>query len=228
MMQHFTLGLFGFLLAVASCVAGDVVAPAPAAEVVFQNLCVQCHGARGEGKVEVKSPSIASLPAWYVQRQLENFQQDKRGAHPQDVEGQMMRAMAKTLTPEQTRGIARLVEKLPRISPAHTIVADTAQGQELFAERCMECHRFNGEGEIVFGSAPLVGLQDWYLASQLRKFKDGRRGAEKDDANGQKMVHVTASFIEGEEMIQSVAAYIMKLQQKPAPGSSGDVVFGRE
>ena len=92
----------------------------------------------------------------------------------------------------------------------------------------MECHRFNGEGEIVFGSAPLVGLQDWYLASQLRKFKDGRRGAEKNDANGQKMVHVTASFIEGEEMIQSVSAYIMKLQQKPAPNASGDVVFGRE
>ena len=158
----------------------------------------------------------------------ENFQQDKRGAHPQDVEGQMMRAMAKTLNAEQTLGIARLVEKMPRVGPAPTIVADTTQGQELFTERCMECHRFNGEGEIVFGSAPLVGLQDWYLALQLRKFKDGRRGAEKNDANGQKMVHVTASFIEGEEMIQSVSAYIIKLQRKPTPSASGDVVFGKD
>jgi cytochrome c553 len=191
------------------------------APVIFQNLCAQCHGTKGEGKAEVKSPSIASLPAWYVQRQLENFRADRRGAHPQDVEGQMMRAIAKTLTAEQAADLAALVEKLPRVRPEGTFRVEVTRGQELFAERCMECHRFNGEGELVFGAAPLTGLQDWYLAAQLRKFKNGQRGAAKDDANGQKMVHVTASFIEDETMAQSVAAWLVQLQkpkekEKPA------------
>lgn len=187
--------------------------PASTAPVIFQNLCAQCHGAKGEGKADVKSPSIASLPAWYVHRQLENFRSDRRGAHPQDVEGQMMRAIAKTLTAEQARELAALVEALPRIRPEPTLHVATARGQELFTERCMECHRFNGEGELVFGAAPLTGLQDWYLAAQLRKFKNGQRGVDKDDANGQKMVHVTASFIEDEDMLLSVASWLIQLQK---------------
>lgn len=205
------------LAAVLQVAMGHAADPSASnAQVIFQNLCSQCHGAKGEGKAEVKSPSIASLPAWYVQRQLENFQADRRGAHPQDMEGQMMRAMAKTLTDEQTREIAALVEKLPRIRPEPTLHVEVTRGQELFTERCMECHRFNGEGELVFGAAPLTGLQDWYLAAQLRKFKNGQRGAAKDDANGQKMVHAAASFIEDEAMVQSIAAWLILLQ-KPKP-----------
>ena len=50
------------------------------AQIIFQNLCATCHGTKGEGKAEVKSPSIASLPAWYVERQLENFQ--RTGVEP--------------------------------------------------------------------------------------------------------------------------------------------------
>ncbi|MFZ4764078.1 MAG: cytochrome c4 [Roseimicrobium sp.] len=218
MMQQFTCWAALALMTAHGALATD-------AEVLYQNLCAQCHGVSGEGKAEVKAPSIASLPSWYVLRQIENFQHDRRGAHPQDTEGQMMRAIAKVLTPELSRAVAVLVEKLPRAHPPPTIVAETAQGQELFAERCMECHRFNGEGEIVFGAAPLVGLQDWYIAAQLRKFKTGVRGAEKTDTNGQKMVHVTASFIDSQEMIDSVSAYILKLGKQMAARSS---VFGAD
>src|SRR5215213_2407398 len=138
---------FACFAAVFLTTCGRLVAegiPAATAGIVFQNLCAACHGAKGEGKTEVKSPSIASLPAWYVQRQLENFQQDRRGAHPQDVEGQMMRAMAKTLNADQARSIAALVETLPRVHPPATIIADIERGKEVYSDRCMECHRFNG------------------------------------------------------------------------------------
>jgi cytochrome c553 len=222
-MHHFLPGLTVILLTAGALSAGET--PAATAQIIFQNLCATCHGARGEGKPEVKSPSIASLPAWYVQRQLENFQQDRRGAHPQDVEGQMMRAMAKTLNADQTRSIAVMVERLPRVHPPATIIADIERGKEVYSDRCMECHRFNGEGELVFGAAPLVGLQDWYLAAQLRKFKTGLRGAAKDDENGQKMVHVTVCFIEDEAMVQSLAAWLIQLQ-KPKKNAEGPV-FGR-
>jgi cytochrome c553 len=209
--------------------AGDADAAKTAAQVIFQNLCATCHGTNGEGKAEVKAPSIASLPAWYVERQLENFQADRRGAHPEDAEGQLMRAMAKVLSKEQTSSIALLVEKLPRVKPSPTLKIDVARGKEVYAERCMECHRFNGEGEIVFGAAPLVGLQDWYLAAQLRKFKTGVRGAAQDDENGQKMVKAARNFVEDEEMVQSLAAWLVQLQDvKKLTPSAAEALFGRD
>jgi cytochrome c553 len=200
--------------------------PATTAQIVFQNLCAACHGAKGEGKAEVKAPSIASLPAWYVEQQLESFRSDRRGANPQDLEGQMMRAMAKALPGEQTAAVAEVVEKLPRVKPTPTIEAEIARGKEVYEDRCMECHRFNGEGELVFGAAPLVGLQDWYLAAQLRKFKAGVRGAAEGDENGQKMVHATRSFIEDEEMVKSIVAWLMQLQRKTV--RVGESTFGRD
>lgn len=227
-MRHWLPGLTAIFLMAPMLSAGE--APAATAQIIFQNLCATCHGTKGEGKPEVKSPSIASLPAWYVERQLENFQTDRRGAHPDDAEGQLMRAMAKVLSKEQTSSIAAVVEKLPRVKPSPTLKTDVARGKEVFADRCMECHRFNGEGELVFGAAPLVGLQDWYLAAQLRKFKKGVRGAAKDDANGEKMVKATANFVEDEEMVQSLAAWLVQLQEvkKPTPAAEADFVFGKD
>jgi cytochrome c oxidase subunit 2 len=94
----------------------------------------------------------------------------------------------------------------------------------------MECHRFNGEGEIVFGAAPLVGLQDWYLAAQLRKFKAGIRGAAKNDENGQKMVKAARNFIEDEDMVLSLSAWLMKLQEpkKATSAAEADILFGKD
>ena len=229
LVQHCRPSLAAVFLAAAGVVCGSDQA-ASEGEVIFQNLCASCHGTKGEGKVEMKAPSIASLPAWYVQRQLASFQEDRRGAHPQDVEGQMMRAMAKVLAPKQTAAVATVVEKLPRVFPQQTIKTDIARGKELYVERCMECHRYNGEGELVFGAAPLVGLQDWYLAAQLRKFKAGVRGAAKNDESGQKMVKVTGNFVADEEMVRSVAAWLIKLQEpkKPSEAQEAESLFGKD
>ena len=201
------------LLTIAS--SARAVDPAVAG-VIFQNACAQCHGPKGEGNAQIKAPSIASLPAWYVRAQLENFRADRRGVHPQDAEGQLMRAISKVLNDEQVNAVAEFISKLPRVMPQPIIKADVAAGRQLYEERCMECHRFNGEGELVFGAAPLVGLPDWYLAAQLRKYRDRSRGAQKEDANGQKMAWA-AQFIESEELLQSVVAYLMTLQHVKPP-----------
>jgi cytochrome c553 len=228
LIRHSLLGLTAVILTAGSLAADE---PLPAqGQVIFQNLCASCHGAKGEGKVELKAPSIASLPAWYVQRQLESFQQDRRGAHPQDPEGQLMRAMAKVLSAGQTTAIAKVVEKLPRVAPEPTIKVDVERGKYLYSERCMECHRYNGEGELVFGAAPLVGLQDWYLAAQLRKFKAGVRGAANNDESGQKMVKATGNFVEDEDMVQSLAAWLIKLQEpkKLSEAQEAESLFGKD
>jgi cbb3-type cytochrome c oxidase subunit III len=208
--------------------AEDKPAPqtAEGGRILFQNVCAQCHGPKGEGNAQIKSPSIASLPDWYVKAQIENFRADRRGFHPQDIEGQLMRAITKVLQPEQVAAVAEFVSKMPRITPQPTIKdADLAMGKDLFEERCMECHRFNGEGELAFGAAQLMGLQDWYLAAELKKFKSGMRGAIKDDANGQKMVF-SSGFVENEKMLQSVVAYILTLN-KDAGQEKPEIVFGR-
>lgn len=185
----------------------------PPGQTIFQNLCVQCHAAKGEGNVLLKAPAIAGMPDWYVLDQMTNFQTDKRGAHPLDAEGQLMRAMAKTLNVDQTRAVADYVSKLTRNPVPTTLVADITEGKRLYAERCMECHRYNGEGDMAYPSPPVVGLQDWYLLSRLKKYQAGIQGAEKDDANGQKMVF-SAGFIEDEATLQSLVAYLMQLPEE--------------
>lgn len=187
---------------------------------LFNNVCAQCHGTKGEGKEEVKSPSIANLPIWYVTTQLSNFHDGKRGSDTAiDPQGAMMAAIAKALKPEQIKAVAAHVEKLPLVVPAKLEIegADVTLGQELFYERCMECHRYNASGEMAFGSPPLVGRQGWYLMAQLMKFKNLHRGAAKGDEKGAKMVQMASLFIADEQTIKNVVGYILTLNPKPEP-----------
>jgi cytochrome c553 len=186
---------------------------------LFNNVCAQCHGTKGEGKEDVKSPSIANLPIWYVTTQLSNFHDGKRGSDTAiDPQGAMMAAIAKALKPEQIKAVAAHVEKLPLVVPAKLEIegADVTLGQELFYERCMECHRYNASGEMAFGSPPLVGRQGWYLVAQLTKFKNLHRGAAKGDEKGAKMVQMASLFIADEQTIKNVVGYILTLNPTPA------------
>ena len=183
-------------------------------KIIFDNVCFTCHGSKGEGNIQFKAPAIAGEPTWYVMRQLGNFQHDRRGFEGKDVEGQLMRAMAKSLDAKKMEAVATYVSSLKRVQPTQTIVADIERGRELFSERCMECHRYNAEGEFTFGSPPLMGLQDWYIRSQILKFRTGQRGVEKTDPYGTKM-SFSSGFIEDEEALDSLVAYLMSMQKKP-------------
>jgi len=57
--------------------------------------CVSCHGAAGQGIWSTNAPRLSNMSDWYLKRQLQNFQQDIRGAHRQDFYGSQMRSMAK-------------------------------------------------------------------------------------------------------------------------------------
>lgn len=200
--------------------------PAPAPSVtfspdlmgaqLFEQTCAVCHGLKGEGKEELRTPSIAHQPAYYVLNQLASFRQDRRGTHSADPQGILMAAIAKALRPEQIQSVAAHIEAMPLVVPLQLTVegADIKEGKWLFEMRCMECHRFNGSGELAFGSPPLYGLQGWYLSTQLTHFKSGRRGAAKGDVNGAKMVF-TSSFIENDQMLKDLVGYILSLNPKP-------------
>ena len=40
--------------------------PPPGSPITFSTVCAACHGLRGEGNRDLRTPSIAGLPAWYV------------------------------------------------------------------------------------------------------------------------------------------------------------------
>ena len=194
------------------------IAAADEGAVLFQNVCAQCHGPKGEGKEDVRAPSIANLPNWYLITQVTNFHDGKRGSDMKvDPQGALMASIAKALKPEQVEAVALHVEKLPLVIPAKRVIegADVAAGQLLFYERCMECHRYNASGEMAFGSPPLVGRQDWYLLAQLMKFKNLHRGTAKGDEKGAKMVQMATLFIEDEAAMKNVVSYILTLNPTP-------------
>ena len=190
-------------------------APKELGQILYRNVCLSCHGAKGEGNILFKAPPIAAEPAWYIMNQMGNFRQNRRGFDPKDKEGQMMRAAAMTLDEGQLQAVAQFVEHLRRGKPEGNPDAPIEPGRQVFSERCMPCHRYNAEGEVVFGSPPLLGLPGWYVQAQIQKFQKQQRGVSPSDANGQKMAQASA-FVEDQEMLDSLIAYLYSLQT-PAP-----------
>ncbi len=178
----------------------------------FATVCSVCHGAQGEGNLTLRSPSIAGLPAWYVHMQLDKFRTDQRGTHQNDVQGQQMHVIALSLTPAMKDAAASSVEQLPRFPTTNSLGGNSAKGEDLFKSSCIDCHRYNASGELAFRSAPLTGLQDWYLVAQLIKFREGIRGKIPGDEDGAKMHLQTGAMTD--EQFRDVVAYIADLAQR--------------
>lgn len=81
---------------VAQTVSGDV----DRGEDIYR-VCGSCHGWDGQGIQAVKAPRAAGMQDWYLARQLHNFKQGIRGAHPGDMYGDQMMQMAAILQDEQ-------------------------------------------------------------------------------------------------------------------------------
>ncbi len=191
---------------------------------LYKTVCTACHGPRGEGNDLIKSPSIAGLPAWYARSQIASFREGRRGHDVKDTQGMLMAAIARMLKPEQIAAVSAHIESMPLVilAPSKADAKNDLQnGMFIWQDRCMECHRYNGTGELAFGSPPLIGLQDWYLISQIENFKNGRRGTAQGDVNGAKMVF-SSSFIEDAQSLRDVVAYIMTLNPPAPPSGSSD------
>lgn len=219
--KRFTkVGLAALALAVAV-----FAAPATAedrGEQLFA-LCSQCHMANGQGDQSIESPSIAGLPAWYVEAQLVKFQTGVRGGHPDDLAGLRMRPMSRWLeereagqkndekTAANNQAVAAFVASLPPIHDADTVGGDAEKGAASYAV-CASCHGAAGEGSEPQFAPPLVGQSDWYLLSGLQKFKSGIRGTAPGDATGA-MMRPMAMILADDQAMRDVVAYIMSLQK---------------
>ena len=175
-------------------------------------VCQACHGADGMGNKALNSPKIAGQEIWYLERQLKNFKAGIRGADPKDKYGMQMRPMSMTLPDEQSiTDMATYVSRMPvERSVEQTINANLEEGKAAYVA-CQACHGAAGKGNKKLNSPRLAGLQDWYVARQLKNFKLGIRGTKKGDIFGMQM-RPMAMTISDDEAINNVAAYIATLK----------------
>lgn len=92
---------------------------------------------------------------------------------------------------------------------------DPVKGKALYAT-CVACHGQDGEGLQATNSPRLAGLHDWYLLSQMQKFRSGLRGANPEDTFGAQMVPI-AKALPNEQALLDVVAYIGTLKASSPP-----------
>ena len=103
-----------------------------------------------------------------------------------------------------------------RLAPAQ----DSARGAVLF-QNCVACHGESAEGNATFGAPALAAMSQWYLESQLLKFRNGLRGAHPDDREGLRMRPMSRTLATDEE-VRAVAAFLAGLPPaRPAPTLTG-------
>ena len=205
------LGLFTSLASFAAGAEGVVQSPAPRpdlakAKQIVDQLCAACHGADGNS-VSPANPSIAGQHAEYITLQLMHFQSGIRA-------NAVMQAMVAKLTPEDMQALGAFFAQQktkPSTAKDRELVA---AGQKIFRggnassglPACAACHSPDGAG--IPKRYPRVGGQyaDYTLA-QLKAFKAGERGADKEgkDINGKVMAEIASRMSERE--MQAVAEF---------------------
>jgi cytochrome c553 len=178
---------------------------------IFQT-CVPCHNADGSGNPAIGAPNIAGMKQWYVQSQLQKFRVGARGMQFNDIEGMRMRPMALSVsTDADIEAVARYVESLPPVAHSPVLTGDVHAGDNQFHLVCAACHGENGQGNQDVKAPRLAGIDDWYLATQLRKFKSGVRGSYPKDIEG-RLMRPMARGLADEDAIRNVVAYIDSLK----------------
>jgi len=70
-------------------------------ERTYQSICGSCHGPGAKGNEKMNAPRLNGLDDWYLTRQISQFRNSKRGAHPADKFGAQMVPMVSLLADEQ-------------------------------------------------------------------------------------------------------------------------------
>ncbi len=187
-------------------VPGDAVAGA-----ALYTLCASCHGPQGEGNALLNAPKLTGLGDHYLTRQLKYFKAGIRGAHPDDTYGRQMAPMAATLIDEQAiNDVAAYINTLPDQPATPTITPESsAFGKRLYTS-CGACHGADGQGIQAMNAPRLAGMNDWYLATQLKNFKQGVRGAHPQDMYGPQM-GLMAAILQNDAAINDLVAHINTL-----------------
>ena len=181
----------------------------PALGAASYAVCSACHGAQAEGLALSNAPKLSGQDPIYLKRQLQNYKAGLRGTHEDDVNGRIMAPMAATLvTDAMIDNVIAYIGTLDDIPAPATLDGDVAHGAKLYA-LCANCHGKDGQG-IKMNAPRQAGINDWYLLSQLKNFKQGLRGRHPQDLGGKQM-RAMALTLQDEQAMLDVIAYINSL-----------------
>lgn len=184
-------------------------------KAVYTGRCASCHGQQAEGMKAMGAPAIAGQEAWYLTRQLRHFQSGVRGADTDHVPGTQMAAIAKTLTSTaEVQAVTQYLSSLRSTAHPAPAAGDVAIGKARFNTVCTACHGNKAEGNKALNAPKLVGLDPWYLMTQMEQFTLGSRGTHPQDTFGLQMRPMAAT-IDGPEAMADMSAYILSLQPLP-------------
>lgn len=186
--------------------SAEDVAVIPPDELVY---CTVCHGIQMRGNQNILAPRLSEMADWYVELQLNAFKNGWRGTHEADLPGMEMRPMAAALSASQITAAAQFVNATRSPLPEKTIDGDIAAGKRNYVS-CAVCHGENGEGNPALHAPALTGLDDWYLITQLRNYRDGIRGSNPADNYGVQM-RATVQILGDDQAMLDVVRYITTL-----------------
>ncbi len=158
------------------------------ARQIVEQVCTACHGTDGNSPTAA-NPNLAGQVAEYTTRQLNHF---KAGIRVNAI----MQGMTAPLTPEEMTALGvYFSQQKPKLQTARdktTVVkaqalyraGDAASG----LPACSSCHAPNGAG-MPKNYPSVSGQYADYTYAQLKAFKAGERGADKEgkDTNGRIM-----------------------------------------
>lgn len=205
---------------------------AESGEALFA-ACGFCHGAQGQGRQRLDAPALAGMESWYVERQLHNFYDRARGTHREDLPGRQMALITGMLRNAATiKNVAAYIESLvpgaaPEARPDGVLLplerpfhwdtpyaqlsaaepGNAKRGQAIFQTACAACHGAQGQGNEMLGANKLRDLPGWYVARQVKYFRDGIRGANPGDSYGLQMAAGSKSLA-NEQAIADVVAFL--------------------
>jgi cytochrome c553 len=176
------------------------------AQQIVNQVCAACHGADGNSPSPA-NPNLAGQAAQYITLQLQHFKSGVRNSA-------VMAGMVATLTPEDMRALgAYFAQQKPKASAAKDRNLVLA-GQKVYRggnaatalPACSACHSPTGVG-IPSRYPRLSGQHADYTYTQLKSFKAGERGNDKDgiDVNGKVMTQIATRMSDAE--MQAVAQY---------------------
>ena len=171
-------------------------------------VCAACHGQQGEGNAALNAPKLAGQGDWYLKRQLLQYKQGARGTNEKDVFGKIMAPMAATLADNAAiDNVMAYIKTLPDAPVPATVKGNAKKGQQPYAVTCGACHGADGRGIEAMNAPRLKGMNDWYLVTQLKNFRDGIRGGHPQDLYGLQMA-LMAAMLTNDQAINDIVAYI--------------------
>lgn len=203
------LALFPVLpVAAAEAVAKPDVAHA---KQIVDTVCAACHGADGNSAASA-NPNLAGQGATYITRQLQQF---KSGVRVNPV----MAAMAASLTPDDMVALGIYFSQQKPKGGTAKDPALVKSGQSLYRggmiatglPACSSCHSPDGAG-IPKNYPRLAGQFADYTYAQLKAFKLGDRGADKEGRDPQGRIMGVVAQKMSDEQMKALADYTAGLR----------------